>query len=163
MSREITTATSEDKEQILELYHMQIGREFCPWNEFYPGQEEIDFDLSTDSLFVMKEDGKIIGAISIDYDKDVAELPIWTPDLQPGGEIARVAVNPEYQKQGIARLLIRHSMKAMVQRGMKSIHLLVNKHNVPALKSYDSFGFNVLGDVYMYDQPFWCYEKELEK
>lgn len=161
MNRIIVSATKDDKKQILELYHKQIGRRFCPWNESYPGEAEIDFDLSTDSIFVMKEDGRIIGSISIDYDEMVAKLPVWTLDLQPGGEIARVAVEPDCQGQGIAGLLVEHSMEVMKQRGMKSIHLLVNKHNIPALKCYDKFGFTNLGDTFMYEQPFWCYEKKL--
>ncbi|MBP5661493.1 MAG: GNAT family N-acetyltransferase, partial [Lachnospiraceae bacterium] len=64
--RTIEHATSADRQEILKLYKIQLGREFCPWNEDYPGEEEIDFDLSRESLLVMREDGKIIAAISID-------------------------------------------------------------------------------------------------
>lgn len=50
----IMHGTASEKEEILALYKSQLGREFCPWTEFYPTEKEIDFDLSRDSLFVMK-------------------------------------------------------------------------------------------------------------
>ena len=88
---EIILATESDREQILELYQAQKGREFCAWDEDYPSDETISFDLSRDSLFVMKENGKVIAAISIEEDMDVDNLDCWDRDLFPGGELARVA------------------------------------------------------------------------
>ena len=59
--RAIVQAEEKDKEEILRLYKTQLGREFCPWDETYPGEKEIEFDLSRDALFVMKDEkGKII-------------------------------------------------------------------------------------------------------
>lgn len=56
---EIVLATDGDRAEILSLYDMQKGREFCPWSEEYPSNETIDFDLSRDALYVLKKDGKI--------------------------------------------------------------------------------------------------------
>ena len=82
----IMHGTASEKEEILALYKSQLGREFCPWTEFYPTEKEIDFDLSRDSLFVMKNKaGRIIAAISIDLDANVEALPCWSTSLQPGG------------------------------------------------------------------------------
>lgn len=66
----------EEAEKILELYQSVIGSEFCTWNEFYPGREEIDADMSCGNLYVLTEeknpgDGgaygeeRIVGAASI--------------------------------------------------------------------------------------------------
>ena len=82
--RVIEQATAKDKDEILKLYRAQLGREFCPWNEYYPSMVEIDFDLSRDALFVMRQEGKIVAAISIDDDDNVNNLEFWTADLQPG-------------------------------------------------------------------------------
>lgn len=51
--RRIVAATEENKEEILKLYKIQLGREFCPWDDSYPGMKEIEFDLGRESLFVM--------------------------------------------------------------------------------------------------------------
>ena len=54
---EIVLANEEDRTEILSLYDMQKGREFCPWSDDYPSNETIDFDLSRDALYVLKRDG----------------------------------------------------------------------------------------------------------
>ena len=161
MNREITIATAYDTDELLTLYKSQHGREYCPWEEDYPSRDTIEFDLSRDALFVMKEDGKIIAAISIDLDPDVDALACWTPDLQPGGETSRLAVAIDYQNQGIARQMLLYAMGVLRERGYKSIHFLVNRLNVKALKSYDKLEFNNVGETFMYNQPFFCYEKAL--
>ena len=91
----IVTATENDREQIMALYLEQIGKEFCPWDEDYPSNETIDFDLSRDALFVMKEDQKIIAAISIDEDEDIDALDCWDRTLFPGGKTRGDSLPPE--------------------------------------------------------------------
>lgn len=157
----IENAKEQDKKEVLKLYKMQLGREFCPWNEYYPGEQEIDFDLARDSLFVMREDDKIIAAITIDDDDAVTNLEYWTKELKPGGELSRLAVHPDYQNKGLARKMLQKGMDVLKERGFKSIHFLVNRHNLKALKSYAAFGFNKVGECELYDQPMLCYEKEL--
>jgi ribosomal protein S18 acetylase RimI-like enzyme len=158
---EIELATKNDREQILALYEMQKGREFCAWDEDYPSNETIDFDLSRDALFIIKEDDKVIAAISLEVDEAVDSLECWNKELFPGGELARVAVDPSMQGKGIARKLMQRGMDELKARGYKSIHFLVNKYNKKAISCYSHFGFNVVGECFMYDQDFLCYEKEL--
>lgn len=162
MERRIIPATENDREQVLGLYRSQIGREFCPWSDHYPGDQEITFDLSRDSLFVMKdENGRVISAISIDLDQNVEELPCWSKELAPGGELSRLAVSSDYQNQGIAREMILYAMQVLRDRGYRSVHFLVNRLNTKAVRSYDHLNFCHVGSCELYDQPFWCYEKEL--
>jgi len=163
--RKIVAAKAEDKEEILKLYKMQLGREFCPWDEHYPEAKEIDFDLPRDALFVMKEDTeageKIIAAISIDDDPNVESMECWSKDRKPGAELARLAVHPDWQNQGLARQMLAFGMEKIKERGYKSVHFLVNRLNTKALRSYAVFGFETVGECSLYDQPFFCYEKAL--
>ncbi|MBP5608017.1 MAG: GNAT family N-acetyltransferase [Lachnospiraceae bacterium] len=159
---QIVMATQQDKDEILKLYKAQLGREFCPWTEGYPGEETIDIDLAKDALFVMKDDDRIVSAISIEEDKDAERLECWDKDLAPGGELARLAVLPEMQNRGLARQMLGHGMKILKERGFRSIHFLVNKHNIKAIASYAVFGFAIVGECHMYEQDFLCYEKALD-
>jgi len=162
MAYRIVTATAADTEDILRLYREQVGQEYCFWTEDYPSLETIDYDLSRDSLFVMKdENGRIIAAISAEEDEEVDELDCWTPSLQPGGEYARVAVTPALQNQGLARIMVSHVLDVLKSRGFRSVHIVVNRDNVKAIRSYARFGFRNAGECEMYDQHFLCYEKEL--
>ena len=159
--RIIELAKETDKQEILKLYKAQLGREFCPWNEYYPSMDEIEFDLSRDSLFVMKEDDKIIAAISIDDDEQVDSLPYWSAELVPGAELSRLAVSPDCQGKGVAKEMIVYGLEQLKKRNFKSLHFLVNKHNVKALKCYSAFDFTKVGECELYDQPMLCYEMEL--
>ena len=158
----IGPAAEKDTEEILRLYREQVGREFCFWNETYPGPDTIAFDLSRDSLFVMKDGrGRIIGAVSAETDEDVDRLDCWAPALQPGGEFARLAVSPAFRGRKLARKLVAHILDVLKQRGFRSVHIIVNRDNVSALRTYAHFGFHNAGECEMYDQHFLCYEKAL--
>ena len=61
----IEFATEKDRDGVLALYRAQIGREFCPWDEEYPGNDTIDYDLSRNALIVMR-DRKIVGELKGD-------------------------------------------------------------------------------------------------
>jgi len=158
---EIVMATEEDREEILSLYRAQIGREYCPWNEEYPSNEAIDWDLSRDALFVMKVNGKIKAAVSIEEDEEADRLSCWDKNLEPVGELARVAVLPEEQSKGLGRIMLQFGMDELKRRGFKGIHILVNKNNTKAIRCYAVFGFCMVGECYMYEQEFLCYEREL--
>ena len=158
---DIIVATEEDRDEILSLYKAQIGREFCPWDEEYPSIESIDGDFSREALFVLKMDGEIKAAISIEEDEEVDLLACWDKKLAPAGELARLAVLPNEQNKGLGRIMLKFGMDELKKRGFKSIHLLVNKYNTKAIGCYSVFGFRVVGECYMYEQDFLCYEKEL--
>ena len=159
--RVIEKATAKDKDEILKLYKSQLGRKYCPWNEDYPSKETIDFDLSRDALLVMREGGKIIAAISVDDDEEVNNLKCWTSELQPGGELSRLAVIPDCQSKGLAKEMIETGLEELRDRSYKSLHFLVNRHNLKALKCYAAFPFNKVGECEIYEQPMLCYEMEL--
>ncbi len=180
---EILPATEADRDQVLALYQEQKGKEYCPWSDEYPGNETIDFDLSRDALYVMKEKEKkeeqdkgkekdkeeekdkrkILAAVSLDEDEDVNRLDCWDPAIAPGGELARLAVRRDMQNRGLARILLDFGMREWFRRGKKSIHFLVNRHNVKAIRSYAAFGFHVVGECEMFDQEFLCYEISKEE
>ena len=159
---DIVMATEEDRKEIMALYKAQLGREFCPWNEDYPSNETIDYDLSRDALFVLKTEGKIAAAISLEEDEDVDRLECWSKDISPSGELARLAVLPEVQNKGFGRIMLGFGMEELKRRGYRGTHFLVNRYNVKALRSYAAFGFDVVGECHMYDQDFLCYEKDFK-
>lgn len=157
----ITAATPSDKEQIMALYEEQKGNDYCYWDEDYPSEEFVDFDISRQALYVMKEDDRVIAAISIDEDDNVEKLECWNKDLAPGGELSRLAVSVSMQNSGVAKKMLQYGMSALKERGYKSIHFLVNRGNKKATACYSHFDFDIVGECNLYDQDFLCYEKEL--
>ncbi|MGN0155338.1 MAG: GNAT family N-acetyltransferase [Lachnospiraceae bacterium] len=155
-------AAKDDIQEITGLYQAAIGSPGCTWSSEYPNEQITQDDLARNALFCLKSDeGEIIGAISIDNDPAVEELPCWSDTLRPGAELARLVVKENYQNQGIARKILTCAMGELVKRGYKSVHFLVSKTHERALRSYARLDFERRGEADLYGEHFWCYEKEL--
>lgn len=180
----------EEAEEILQLYRSLVGTEYCAWTENYPTEREVEFDLSRNALFCLREvtsesdgreqerqgtgmsegkttellpetSGRLMGVISIDDDPEVKALPCWSADLTPVAELSRLGVAAEYQNRGIARILLQEAMAELKAQGYKAVHILVAKDNVKALRSYEKLHFTTVGECELFDHSYWCYEKEL--
>lgn len=159
--RVIDNAKEEDKKEILELYKSMLYGP-AAWNENYPSEETIDFDLSRDSLFIMKNNqNQIIATISIDKDEDVENLCCWNKEIAPGGELARLCVRKDMQNQGISKDMMKYAFEILKKRGKKSVHILVKTGHVVALSSYASLGFQTVGNCKLFDKDFICMEMRL--
>ena len=160
--QKIIPATEADRKEIFAFYRKQVGREYCPWTMYYPSEETITFDLKRNALFILRDDsGRLIATVSLEEDPAVDALPCWTHEFAPGGELARLAVEPELQNHGIARRMLQFGMDRLKERGFRSVHFLVNKLNKKAIRSYAVFDFQIVGECDLYNQPFFCYEAPL--
>lgn len=154
-------AAAADANAILELYHSVLDTPYCRWSLEYPLPANIEDDLSRNGLFCLKENGEIIGAVSIDKDDDVAALPCWSKALQPSMELSRLCIRRDFQGQGLAGKMIENMMEYGRENQIKSIHYLVSKHNLIARKAYSRLGFQLVGECQMYHDEYFCYEKAL--
>lgn len=157
----VCLAAEEDKSEILAIYKSMLYGP-ADWNEYYPNEETIDFDISRDALYVMKnDDGEVIAAVSIDKDDEVDALPCWDKKLQPSAEISRVCVRKDMQNQGIAKKIILNVFDVLRKEGKKSIHILVKTGHEGAFALYGRLGFQKVGECNMFNKDFVCMEVEL--
>lgn len=152
-----------DLDTVRRLYRALAGTEFCAWTDAYPGEPELQSDVSRNSLFCIRDDasGEITGVVSIDDDPEVEAIPCWSKELQPSAEISRLGVAEKYQNRGIARELLAGAMEELKKRGCRSAHMLVAKDNVKALRSYQKLAFVKVGEYVLQGHDYWCYEKKL--
>lgn len=156
------TAVSEDADDIMELYKSMIGRDGCTWSDEYPSQETLFNDIDRKNQFCLKDDnGCIIAVISIDEDETVRGLAVWGSKYENAGELARLAVSEEYQNKGVAKELIRCVRQEMRKRGYDGIHFLASKANPAALACYKKLDVEIIGDTYLYDTDWWCFEGDV--
>lgn len=154
----IVTATRDDREEILALYKTMLYGP-ADWNEYYPNEDTIEFDLSRNALYVMKDDeDRIIAAISIDEDEDVKNLSCWSRELIPSAELARLCVRKDMQNQGIAKKMMRYVFEILKKEGNKGVHILVKTGHEAALSSYRAIGFRMVGECNLFDKDFVCME-----
>lgn len=158
---EFRRAREEELDDVLELYKSVIGTEFCTWNEYYPGKEEIKMDYENNNLFVMMEGNQILGALSVISENELDELEFWNVRDRAVREIARVVVNRRFRGKGIAYEMVKKIEYILKEEGCTAIHLLVACKNIPAYKTYMKAGFEVMGECDMYGNHYYACEKPL--
>lgn len=157
----IVKAGIENKAEILALYRSFLHGA-ADWSEDYPNEDTIDFDVSRESLFAMKnEKDEIVSVISIDQDEQVENLECWNPELAPGGELSRLCVRSDMHNKGIAKVMMKYAFNELRNRGKKSVHILVKTGHVVALTSYSMLGFKKVGECSLFGKDFVCMEMAL--
>ncbi|WP_020619681.1 GNAT family N-acetyltransferase [Paenibacillus daejeonensis] len=73
-------------------------------------------------------------------DNDIVGMIIGTIDNNKG-YYYRIAVHPDYQRQGIAKSLIQSLRQRFEQRGVSKIMITADEYNEPILSLYESMGF----------------------
>ena len=148
MRIEIRRAKKEDFEAICK-----------DWQDLLRGHEETNkkvFALKTDALEIYKKylrkimqsqdsavfvalvDGKMAGHILV---HDKARPPVYEIDRVL--HVRDLYVAPQFRKKGIGTKLLAASQKWGEERGLELLRLMVNLDNKPAIKTYESFGFEI--------------------
>ena len=153
-------ARAEEAEAVMNLYRSVIGAPFCTWNESYPGETEITWDLSSGSLFVLEEGRELVGAISIVPENEIAHFSCWKL-RENAREFARVVLRPDHQRKGLSARLVEGVIQELRRQGAAAVHIAVAKENIPAQRLYRKMGFDFCGEAELYGHSFFLCEKEL--
>ncbi|PIQ71447.1 hypothetical protein COV87_03395 [Candidatus Roizmanbacteria bacterium CG11_big_fil_rev_8_21_14_0_20_37_16] len=90
-------------------------------------EEEVNY-LQSSVIYVAYESTKAIGFVAYEDKQDI--------------EIMSLAVIPEYQKNGIGKLLLNQVLSVLKNR---KIHLVTHPRNTPAIVLYLKLGFIIYG------------------
>lgn len=133
------------------------------WNELYPSKEAFELDNERGELYVLEHANRIIGCITLSATKDAEYDDItW---LTPDGDnyyVHRLAIHPEFQRQGHAKKLMDFVEAKAKEFGATSIRLDTFSQNKRNQKFYKARGYEQLGNIYFPKQsalPFYCFEK----
>lgn len=106
--------------------------EKCFSNPWSKDSIKSSFANKANRFYVAEKDGVIVGYMGLSISVDE-------------GYILNVATLPEYRRQGIAKALINHIIN-MYSEKLKFITLEVRPSNTAALKLYECFGFEQVGE-----------------
>ena len=154
-------AKINDLPKVLSLYKSVIGTEGCTWNDYYPGEEELNNDFETDSLYVLEDDCGIIGAISVVPENELDGMDCWHIHDGTQREIARVVISPNHQGSGYGKQMLTQLFSELKGSGCHAVHILVAQKNLSAIGLYKGLGFNFIGKAFMYGIHFYICEKIL--
>ncbi len=97
---------------------------------------------SNSVLLVAEEEGRIVGTVIGGFDG-------WR------GNIYRLAVHPEYQRQGIARRLVSDVEARLAEMGAKRITALVERDHPWATGFWDAAGYDLDAGMSRYVRNLW--------
>merc|ERR1711953_1097848 len=119
------------------------------WNTDYPSLKIITKDAQDGTLFGYERDGKIIGSVMFSMIKDDFYSNIkWKTQDSNHIYVHRLAVHPNYQRQGIARELMDFGENLGREKGCCSVRLDTFSLNPRNNKFYKNRGYLYCGDVY---------------
>ena len=129
---EIRVMTVSDYDGICEVWENHRGTN--PVDDSYDGFAKYLRRNPTTS-FVAEDNGKIVGTILAGHDGR-------------RGLFHHVSVLPEYQKQGIGKMLVDNAMDALGKEGITKVLLVVFKDNDNGNAFWEHLGFTVREDLY---------------
>ena len=109
------------------------------WIEEYFEMEQEDLNiLQNPEDYVIKKGGEVFFAILENRVVGTAAMVLTTMGVY---ELAKMAVNKDYQGMGIGRSLLQRSIKFALDENAREIFLITNDALKPALNLYHSSGF----------------------
>ena len=109
------------------------------WIEEYFEMEQEDLNiLQNPEDYVIKKGGEVFFAILENRVVGTAAMVLTTVGVY---ELAKMAVNKDYQGMGIGRSLLQRSIKFALDENAREILLITNDALKPALNLYHSSGF----------------------
>lgn len=139
-----------------------ISQNIFQWNEFYPNKAPFEKDVRREELYVLQESNEIKGCITIStfMDEEYQSVNWLTPNSN-NIYIHRLAIDPNVQGRGHARLLMDYAESFAIKNNYWSIRLDTFSQNQRNKKFYELRGYKKTGEIYFPRQsehPFYCYE-----
>ena len=131
--------------------------------DIYPSPEFLTDSIRKGELFIVEEDGEIVGAMIMNHDCNEGYRAFqWPTEAEPEeiSVIHALGVHPRHARKGYAKEMVEYAIKTAREDHQKVIRLDVLKGNVPAEKLYSGLGFQCLHTLTMfYEDTGW---KEFE-
>lgn len=130
------------------------------WDELYPNSADIAADIAAGDLIVGEEDGKLILAFAVngECEEEYDACPWEYPD-EPYIVVHRLAVNPKYQRQGMAKAAMGYVENEAKEKGIRTIRLDTFCENPAGKALYESLGFKTIGYAHWRKGEFQIMEK----
>jgi ribosomal protein S18 acetylase RimI-like enzyme len=134
------------------------------WDWFYPNRFVLKADLKRGTLFGIRGEDRIIGAVVVDRRQSGKYSGLdWSDKHGDPACIHRLAVHPGCQRQGIGKKLLQFAENEARGEGRTSIRLDVYTGNPGAVEMYRRAGYADVAAIRypMRGTPFLCMEKQL--
>ena len=135
------------------------------WNEFYPSLERLRQDIEEGELFILEENGAVLGIMVLSPKMDEEYFAVeWLTAKGPNLYVHRLATRPDLWGRGYGQQLMDFAEDFARAQNYISVRLDTFSQNIRNQKFYESRGYKRLGNIFFPKQseyPFYCYEKLL--
>ena len=132
------------------------------WSEAYPNEEIITEDIAAGTLYKITVDASIAGIIVINHQHFPEYNALkWEDNAGRFLMIHRLCIHPDYQGQGLAKILMQFAEAYAYRNQYASIRLDTSTLNTKALALYDGLGYRRVGVVSFRPGGFQGVEKAL--
>lgn len=130
------------------------------WDDLYPNSADIAADISQGDLWVGEEDGKILCTFAVNtFCEEEYDVCPWQYPHHPFIVVHRLAVNPQYRRQGVAKNAMEFVENIAKEKGIRTIRLDTFCKNAAGAALYESLGFKVVGFAHWRKGKFQIMEK----
>lgn len=140
----------EDLYNLLNDY-LESNINYPGWKKgIYPVRQNALEGISSNTLFVARVEGKIVGSIILNHEAEKAYHNVrWSfeTDYSDVLVVHTFLVHPEFLKRGIGKQLIDYAVQYGKNLNIKALRLDVYENNIPAIKLYKNSGFNYIETV----------------
>lgn len=164
----IRLATPADVPALLDLLKqvvplMQQAGNF-QWDDTYPNEAVFSDDIDKQQLWVAEVGGKLAGVSAITTDQEPTYAEVGWDITEPAIVTHRLAVDPAFRGQGVAKALLVQADEVARQRGIHVLRIDTNTQNQITQRLFPDLGYVYAGEIGLDFRPglrFYCYEKRL--
>ncbi|MBO0950028.1 GNAT family N-acetyltransferase [Fibrella forsythiae] len=166
----IRLATFDDVPALLVLVKrvvplMQQAGNF-QWDDTYPNEAVFIDDVAKQQLWVADVDGQLAGVSAITTDQEPTYAEVGWDINEPAIVTHRLAVDPAFRRQGVARALLLQADEVARQRDIPILRIDTNTQNQATQRLFPALGYVYAGEIGLDFRPglrFVCYEKRLTR
>jgi GNAT superfamily N-acetyltransferase len=142
---EIKKLAPQNAEPAMALYRRVVkamhAAGFMQWNDGYPNMEYLRRDIAAGTAFGCFMDGTLEAAATFDGNQSAEYEPVPFEFGEPCMVVHRLAVDPEIQRQGLARRMMDFAEALARESGCKAMRLDTCEDNSAALALYENRGY----------------------
>lgn len=157
-------AKLDDLKSVIVLYKSvtqnMIENGLFQWDEHYPNEELISYDVQNSKLYIGKNDDKIACAFVLNnfYD-DEYKNGEWINKSEPYLVLHRLCVSPNFQHKGMGNKALTFAEELCRKNNCRSLRLDTFTENAVAVRLYKSNGYKIVGEALWCKGRFYLMEK----
>lgn len=134
------------------------------WDDTYPNEAIFSDDIAKQQLWVAEINEELAGVSAITTDQEPTYAEVGWDIAEPAIVTHRLAVDPAFRGQGVAKALLLQADEVAGQRGIQILRVDTNTQNQVTQRLFPNLGYIYAGEIGLDFRPglrFFCYEKRL--